>query len=226
VPDPVLSDHFRGVVMESACPHLRQSAPLVFINGRSGFFAGNCSSETTTGVLLHHLRNAHHMAGEHLTYPPTQAFHWWSRAYRRLVATALHAQIDRIGQGRQVDVVAHSLGCDAVREIMTACPQAVFRRVLFIAPAMERDIKWDRFRFERMLVMRNPKDGAILAGAALPWHPFGLAGRDGFATDDPRIRDVVIPGDARMDWRGHNHYFMGETLCGVGLAAEEFFCQT
>jgi hypothetical protein len=204
--------------------HPHQFVPLVFINGRSGMFAGNCSSVSTTGLLLDHLRHAHHMTGDHLIYPRTQAFHWWSGAYRELVAESLHAQIARLSGGFQVDVVAHSLGCDAVREVMDHCPQQVFRRVVLIAPAMEQNVRWERRRFEQMLVMRNPKDAAILAGAALPWHPFGLAGRDGFRTADKRITQVVVPGDARIDWRGHNHYFHGETRYAVGQRVEEFLC--
>jgi hypothetical protein len=164
------------------------------------------------------------MTGEHLTYPRTHAYHWWSKKYRAQVAESLHSQIDRMSGGLQVDVIAHSQGCDAVREVMDHCPRQLFRRIVFLAPAMERRVKWHRRRFDKTLVMRNPRDGALLAGGLLPGHSYGTAGRDGFITSDPRITQVIVPGDASLDWMGHNHYFRGATLYAVGARIEEFLC--
>jgi len=208
--------------MTSAPRNPHQSSPLVFVSGRSGVFSGVCSAVSTTGIMQDELRRAHHMYGNHLTYPGTDVFHWWSANYRQLVAESLHGQIDRCGHGLPVDVVAHSLGCDAVREIMESCPGQVFRRIVLLGPAMDRKIAWDRLQFESMLVLYNPRDAAILAGGLIPWHPFGMAGRRGFITDDERITQVLTPGDAKTDWRGHSHYFRGRYLYDVAGRIEEF----
>lgn len=134
----------------------------------------------------------------------------------------MHGQIDRLSGGFHADVVAHSMGCDIVREIMDHVPGQLFGRVVLIAPAMERGVRWERRRFDRMMVLHNSRDAAILAGSLLPWHPFGLAGRYGFRTTDGRVRQYEMRGDASIDWMGHGHYFHEPYLTQVAGLMEDF----
>ena len=198
--------------------------PLVFLNGRSSIFGGKCASETTTTLLQDHLRHAYHMEGMHLYYPRTHARHWYSRRDRHLVAGYLLPQVKGHAGPFLCDLVVHSLAADAAREIMEYYPTPLFRRIVMIAPATSHKIDWPRYLFERMLVLHNPNDRAILAGGLLPGHTFGFAGRKGFTVPDKRIQHVVIRDTHKLDRWKHSHYFHYPTLAEVGKVVSDFIC--
>ena len=82
----------------------------------------------------------------------------------------------------RVDVVAHSAGALVVWNAMERGVK--FDSVVFISPAMTRKPKWEEVkgRFKSLNCVFNSFDAAVIAGAAIPWHPFGLAGARGFKT--------------------------------------------
>lgn len=198
--------------------------PIVFLNGRSGVFGGKCASETTTKKLQDHLRHSYRLNGYHLSYPRTQARHWYSRRGRHLLAGYLLPQVKGQSGSFLCDIVAHSLGADAVREIMEFYPTPLFRRIILLSPATSHKINWSPYLFERMLVIHNPRDRAILAGGLLPGHRFGFAGRKGYIVPDKRLQHVTVEDSHKLDLWKHSHYFEYPTLVEVGKLVSDFIC--
>ena len=84
--------------------------------------------------------------------------------------------------------VAHSFGCLVLYEAMRQ--GARFGPVVFFSAAMEQDVCFPPEGMARLLNVCHPYDKALTAGRWLPWHPFGLLGRDGYAgVIDSRISE-------------------------------------
>ena len=206
-------------------PRSHQSRPLFLLNGRSGIVSGDCSSGATTARLGEELRHAHWISATHLHYPPTRAIDWWSASKRREIANSIVSQIRAQSGFEPVDIVAHSMGCDIIREVEEITEGMEFRRIVLIAPAMSHRYDWTQHDFERMLVIRNPGDRAILWGAMLPGHRFGWAGRRGFEITDSRMHDMVIEDVGRLDkWR-HSHFFRSWGVVRTGLEVDDFLTE-
>ena len=204
-------------------PH--QIHPLVFINGRSSLLSRACSSENSTRVIQERLRHAHHIEGHHLEFPRTFAWQWARRRFRQDRASDLLRQVKEYAGCMQVDVLAHSMGCDMVHEMARMSYRQTFRRIIMLSPAAERGIEWERIPFEKMLVLYNPWDIAVMAGTVIPFgHPYGSAGFRSFKTDDPRITQVRFTGDIRTSITGHGHYSKEPYLTQVAGLVEEFLC--
>ena len=202
--------------------HSHQSHPLVLINGRSSLIGGTCSSATTTALLQAHLQRAHWMHSHLMLYPQRLAIHWYWERHRLEVARRVLEQVLRVADGGLVDVGAHSLGADVARLVMEIAPRPVFRRVVLMGPAMSHRHDWRPYKFERMAVFHNPDDRAIFWGGVLPWHPFGFAGRRGFAKEDSRVIHYCLPDRDGVDrWR-HSHYFRPDAITELGMLMDLF----
>lgn len=203
-------------------PHSHQSRPIFLLNGRSPVFTHLCSSGSTTALLGAELRRAHWLTSIQLEYPRTHGYHWWSKSYRHLAAESVLASVRRQSGIEPPDIIAHSMGCDMVREMLELTGAEEFRRIVLIAPAMSHRYDWTQHQFERMLVMRNPGDRAIWWGAMLPVHRFGWAGRRGFRRMDDRMTEAIVTDDERADRWGHSHYFRGVAVADVASLIDDF----
>lgn len=85
-------------------------------------------------------------------------------------------------------IVAHSFGCLVA---YTAMEQgARFGPVVFFSAAMEQEVCFPADGMKALLNVTHPYDKALTVGKWLPWHPFGLLGRDGYAgVIDSRITE-------------------------------------
>jgi pimeloyl-ACP methyl ester carboxylesterase len=213
-----------GNMQAMVATHSHQSAPVVYIHGRSGWFAGDCSSHATTRKLANHMRNEYWYTKQyHVDYPPSNGVHAYLRSWRQLAGRDIARQIEERSVRSEigVDVIAHSMGPLLLWE---AAWQGVscIRRVVLMSPAMDRGLNWDHLDFEQMLVMVNPGDRALFWGSMLPWHPYGRAGRKGFDVDDVRIETVEIRDKARSDIHRHSHYFKEPAIHEVGNIVDSF----
>jgi pimeloyl-ACP methyl ester carboxylesterase len=203
-------------------PHPHQTVPLVYINGRSGLFAGDCSSHATTRVLMLHMEHSHFYRRQyHITYPPSRAWQAYSTAWRRRTGNLIATQIRdyaRLAPEGLVDVFAHSMG--ALLFWYAARDLDCIRRVILAAPAMDSRIDWDLHNFESMHVFINPADRALMWGSLLPWHPYGNAGRFGFRVNDSRIHNITLTDWGRSDPHRHSHYFREPSIHETGYEVD------
>ena len=209
-------------------PHDRQTHPVAYINGRTGWFTGDCSSHASTRPFAHHMMREHFFSVQHhIFYPSANGIHAYSRRWRQRTGWDIKTQLDRLAAdaGRPVDVVAHSMACLLLWEAAWRNLESV-RRIVLIAPAMSHKANWDHLDFEQMLVLTNTGDRALFWGNILPWHPYGLAGRRGFAVEDQRIRHVNIPDKAKADIHRHSHYFRDPAIYDVGTLVDDFLTDT
>ena len=203
-------------------PHSHQSAPLFFLNGRSGLFAAECSSDATTEYLRKHLRREHYITDAHrLDYPPALMLNAASKKWQEATSLDLLRQIRAVTPD-PVDLVAHSMGCMLAHKIMQVTGFQVFRRIVMLSPAMSHKADFRDLKFDRMMVVTNPRDRAIWWGAIIPGHPYGWAGRRGFVIEDPRIRHEEMRDVAKVDFHRHSHYFRSPQMEMLGQWVEGF----
>lgn len=79
-----------------------------------------------------------------------------------------------------------------------------YRAIICVSPAASKDLLWSEPG--RVVCFHSKQDVVILLGAAIPCHPFGLAGRDGFS--QPGVNNIEIKG-------GHNPFKHLPYLCEI-----------
>lgn len=92
-----------------------------------------------------------------------------------------------------VALVAHSRGCLLALYLMRCYN---FQHVFLVAPAVSRTYKFAKT--SPVTCLHSTSDRAILLGTLLFWHPFGSAGRRGFA--DPDVENIEFPGARHSDY--------------------------
>lgn len=85
-------------------------------------------------------------------------------------------------------VVCHSHGAGVALEMLKRTEH--IKTVVMLSPAVERRQPWRSLAFERLYCLHNPLDLAIMGGALLPFHLFGLAGAFGFKGGDARVENI------------------------------------
>lgn len=176
------------------------SLPICTINGI------NESAFTTTDALAAVLKGRGCDVRK-LRYPTRNALQTRNRLLQYRDARDMLEQLPT----QPVDLVAHSWGCLLSARMMELGGTAVFRNVFLFAPALDPDWIFPVKAFERMWVIHNKHDRAVLWARLFfgQWHPWGDMGRTGYQGDpDDRIvsvEDITKQGDK---WgRLHSHYF-------------------
>ena len=205
-------------------PHRHQQVPVVYCNGKTSIFSGDCSSQATTRLLMDHMRHEHYFTIQHhFGYPPSRALKAYRRKWRERMGRRLaRFCIEAAGEGK-VDLVAHSMGC-LISYYAMAQLRGYIRRFVFLSPAMRARVDWDFVDFEHGLVLTNEQDRALFWGAFFPGHPFGVrsAGRRGFDFGEEKIVHVDVPDKAKADFHRHSHYFREPAIHDVGFLVEDF----
>ena len=162
----------------------------------------NTTGETNTDRLAERLE-ARGVEVVPVKYSPVR---WWSARWRAESIARTVRNYVLPGDA----AIAHSFGCLVLYRAMQQGAQ--FGRVVFFSAAMERKVCFPHDGMQRLLNVCHPYDRALRAGSLLPWHPFGLLGRDGYGGDpDSRIREVQ--STARVGPHRHTApFFAGEHL--------------
>jgi len=112
-------------------------------------------------------------------------------------------------------VVAHSYGCLVSLRMMEM--GARFSRMFWFRPAMNRDYHIPAKACERLYVIHDPGDRAILFGSVIPFHDFGNAGRFGLMAGasgcgrihgDSRIINTRTPDYSEHEFWHHSDDFL------------------
>mgnify|MGYP003653228366 CR=1 FL=1 len=148
------------------------------------------SLDSTTGKLTKLLAEDGYVAVDYI-YPPTNS-----------ITALLRNKKDVLGfQNMLVDgstIIAHSRFCRVVLKMLQKNTfETEIDDIYLIAPATKRawNIPFTAFKKIRgdIIVIYNPHDLAILAGAMALFHPFGTAGRSGLKETHPKIKNYRWP---------------------------------
>jgi pimeloyl-ACP methyl ester carboxylesterase len=184
---------------------------IVLINGI------NRSAEGTVLRLGEKLAQRGHEVIQ-LTYPTRRWYDTRNRRHQYEDALRMIRQLP----DRPVDVVAHSWGCLLALRMMELGGTGIFRDVFHFAPAVDKDWIFPLEAFERLVCIHHEDDRAVRMAQLLfrGWHPWGDAGRYGYATTDERVLNVRdnTPRQGRM----HSHYFSEQHVYKWSAYVSEF----
>ncbi len=103
-------------------------------------------------------------------------------------------------------VIAHSNGARVAYRAMVLGVN--FDQIYLFAPAFAAKAKWPNVHFNKLNIIHNFFDIAIMHGALLPFHEFGLLGSLGYqGPHDSRIHSISNRYKDKKDRFNHSQYF-------------------
>lgn len=109
-------------------------------------------------------------------------------------------------------VRAHSFG--ALVTLAAMWMGAKFSVVVLYGAAVDTDRTWPHDGAQRIVIVKNARDTALLAGGALRFHAFGCLGRKGYdGPADSRILEVDAK-PLQRDRLNHSTYFLDHNIQG------------